>query len=251
MSQPEQHASLLTWWLIVFSSAVCLLSLRPTSQPKLIPVLWFELRDSGPLKVWANTILTESSHELCHGGLIWIHSVSSQGTHKMSSHCEIAVGFLWVCLNVFVICQWEKQKLKKNFKLTLWACCEIFVRLSDDSPCRGSSGLTVRVANSQKAHSKLTMSSSCVYTVSWINVLKMSSPWPMPGELSVTITWAPSELAVISNSSLRDIANWKHEKKNLYFVSGSTSSYFIVFFSNTEVQSTIKYEFDESCVIKI
>ena len=30
----------------------------------------------------------------------------------------------------------------------------------------------------------------------------MSSPWPMPGELSVTFMWAPSELAVSSNSSL-------------------------------------------------
>ena len=30
----------------------------------------------------------------------------------------------------------------------------------------------------------------------------MSSPWPILGELSVTFIWAPSELAVSSNSSL-------------------------------------------------
>ena len=40
------------------------------------------------VKVWANTILTESSPEL---------SVTSQWTHKMSSRCNLAVSFPWVC----------------------------------------------------------------------------------------------------------------------------------------------------------
>ena len=89
---------------------------------------------SDPVKVWANAIFTESSPD--------------------DSQCEIAVSFLWVCLNVFAICNWEKRK---NFKLTPWTFCEIFVRSSEDSPCYGSRELNVRVANSQKAHSNLTM----------------------------------------------------------------------------------------------
>ena len=51
-----------------------------------------------PVKVWADTILTDSSPELyLMVGSFWEHSVSSQWTHKMSSHCELAVSFLWVC----------------------------------------------------------------------------------------------------------------------------------------------------------
>ena len=41
----------------------------------------------------------------------------------------------------------------------------------------------------------------------------MSSPWPMPGELSVTFMWAHSELAVSSNSSLGNF----HQKSNMTF----------------------------------
>ena len=77
------------------------------------------IRHNSPVNVWANTILTESSPD--------------------NSQCEIAVSFLWICINVFVTCHWEKQKTekkKKNFRLTPWACCEIFVRSSDDSPCK-------------------------------------------------------------------------------------------------------------------
>ena len=53
-----------------------------------IPCLW----QADPGKVWANTILTESSPELSHGGLIWGgHSVTSQSTHKTTP----AVRLLW------------------------------------------------------------------------------------------------------------------------------------------------------------
>ena len=45
-------------------------------------------------------------------GSFWGHSVSSQWTHKMSSHCELALCFLWVCI------------------LTSRACSELFLRSS-------------------------------------------------------------------------------------------------------------------------
>ena len=45
-----------------------------------------------PAKMWANTVLTESSPELSQGGLIWGHSVTSRLTHK-TTH---AVRLLWV-----------------------------------------------------------------------------------------------------------------------------------------------------------
>ena len=48
-------------------------------------------KDTHPVKVWANTILTESSPELSHGGLIWGHSVTSQLTNKTTN----TVRFLW------------------------------------------------------------------------------------------------------------------------------------------------------------
>ena len=46
--------------------------------------------------MWANTVLTESSLELSHGGLI-LRTLSSHWTHKMSSQCELAVSCLWAC----------------------------------------------------------------------------------------------------------------------------------------------------------
>ena len=84
-------------------------------------------------------------------------------------------------LNVFVIYYCEKQKTSKNLKLTLWACCELsvslkltwwacwelFVRL----PCWAHHAVvTVRVANSWKAHCKLT-----VWVILWGNWV--SSNW--------------------------------------------------------------------------
>ena len=61
------------------------------------------------------------------------------------SHCKLAVSYLWVCNShheLVVSCSWDYPM---------------------SSPCRGSSELTVRVANLQKAHS---VSSSCEFTVS-------------------------------------------------------------------------------------
>ena len=69
----------------------------------------------------------------------WGHSSSSQQTHKVSSHCEIAVSPLGVCNSH----------------------CEHAVSYSWDhpmsSPCSGSSELTVRVASSLKANCKHTV----------------------------------------------------------------------------------------------
>ena len=43
------------------------------------------------VKMWANTMLTESTPELSHGGLIWGHSVTSWLTHQMTH----TVRLLW------------------------------------------------------------------------------------------------------------------------------------------------------------
>ena len=50
------------------------------------------------LKVWADTILTESSPELSHSEVIWGHSVTSQLTHKTT----LAVRLLWDCCELSV-----------------------------------------------------------------------------------------------------------------------------------------------------
>ena len=78
----------------------------------------------------------------------------------MWDRCELSVSLL-EC-----VCHLPLRKTKhfKNFKLTQWACSEIFVRSSDDSPCSGSSKLTVRLANSRKAHSKLILWVHCELT---------------------------------------------------------------------------------------
>ena len=55
-----------------------------------------------PVKVWANTILTESSPELSQGGLILGLSYLT-GNSQDNSRCEIAVSFLliaWMCLSL-------------------------------------------------------------------------------------------------------------------------------------------------------
>ena len=79
-------------------------------------LLWFHIikltsAETRPVKVWANTILTESSLELSHGGLIWGHSVTSPLTLK-TTH---AVRFLWA----FCYCTWMCLSLaiEKNKKL--------------------------------------------------------------------------------------------------------------------------------------
>ena len=75
------------------------------------------------------------------------HSVSSQWTHKKSSHRE-----LWA------FCEFATLTVS-----LLWAIREI---IPMNSPCSGSSELTVWVANSRKAHSKLTVVLSCEYIMS-------------------------------------------------------------------------------------
>ena len=84
----------------------------------------------------------------------------------------------------------------------LWAICEItqwahHAVVAVSSHCESCK----TVESSQEAHS---VSSSCEFTVSQLNVVKMSFPW--------VSMWAHSELAVSPNSSmglyLQDIQNW-------------------------------------------
>ena len=105
----------------------------------------------------------------------------------------------------------------KNFKLTPWTCSEIFVRSSHDSPCSGSWKLTVRVANSPKAHSKLTVS-----VILWIHCEVTECP---QNELSVSFnvssqrdscelkfftgpTWIYKNLYLSSHYILKHLALW-------------------------------------------
>ena len=65
----------------------------------------------------------------------WEHLSSSQATHKMNSHCELAMSFPWVC--------------NSHTELTATAACGAHWVIS----WMAHSKLTVWVANSQKAHS--------------------------------------------------------------------------------------------------
>ena len=86
------------------------------------------------------------THIKTNGKLIWGHSSNSQQTHKMSSHCELAVSIPWVCNSH----------------------CEPAVSYLWDhpmsSPWSGSSELTVWVANSWNAHIMFT-----VWVILWVH----------------------------------------------------------------------------------
>ena len=93
------------------------------------------------------------AHTETHGKLIWGHSVTSQGTHKMNR----TVSFLWVCNSrgeLAVSYSWDHPM---------------------NSPFSGSSELTVWVANSWKAHRKLKV---WAHLVSSLQANYMSSKWP-------------------------------------------------------------------------
>ena len=82
-----------------------------------------------PVKVWANTILTESSPELSHGGLI-LKTLTLRTVHSQD---ELT---LWACSELSAATPWWAHRVILRAAL---------------------SKLTVWVANSRKAHSKLTM----------------------------------------------------------------------------------------------
>ena len=87
--------------------------------------------------------LTESSSELCHVGLIWRHSVSSQGTHKMThtvrllwAFCELAthtVRWLWAIREITrwahlaVVAVSSLWELQTHRKLTASQQCELIL----------------------------------------------------------------------------------------------------------------------------
>ena len=104
--------------------------------------------------------LTESS--------FWGNLFKSQWTHTMSSHCELAVSFPWVCNlhgELAVSYSWDHQMT---------------------SPCSSSCELTVRVANSCKAHSKLTVWAHLVSSL-WANWV--SSKWANREMIQVNSLW--------------------------------------------------------------
>ena len=74
-----------------------------------------------------------------HGKFIFRNSVTSEWTHRMT-HTE---SLLWA------FCEFATHTVS-----LLWAICEIILV---SSPCSGSSEITVKFANSQKAHSKLSV----------------------------------------------------------------------------------------------
>ena len=102
----------------------------------------------------------------------WGHLVSSQWTHKMSPHCELAVSPPWVCNS--------HHELAVSY---LWDH-------PMSSPCSGSSELTVRVANSREAYCKLTVWAHLVSSL-WAN--RVSSKWAYSEfkcELPMSWLWA-------------------------------------------------------------
>ena len=102
-------------------------------------------------------------------GSFWGHSVSSQWTHKMSSCCELSV----------------------SLQLTQWAhcyhCMVSSLGWSHDLLTVWVSVSCKLMESSQQAHGK---SSSCEFTVSYLSVHKMSSPWDSSGEVSMSMVLA-------------------------------------------------------------
>ena len=96
------------------------------------------------------------------------HSVTSQWTHKIThTMCELGMSFPWVCNSLGELCVsylWDHQM---------------------SSPSSGSSELTVRVANSRKAHRKLTVWAHVLSSLwaDWVSC-KWAQPWDNSGELS-------------------------------------------------------------------
>ena len=80
-----------------------------------------------------------SAHIKFTDSSFWGHLDSSQWTHKMSSHCELAVSFPWVC-----------NSHSELTATTAWWAHWVISRIAH-------SKLTLWVANSRKAHSKLTV----------------------------------------------------------------------------------------------
>ena len=133
------------------------------------------LTSTTPVKVWANTIPTESSQD--------------------DSQCEIAVSFLWVCLNVFVICHWERQKKLLTHSVSLlWDICEIIWWLT----MQCSSELTVRVTNSRKAHSKLMLWVLCELDKYPQNELTVTHARWAFGDFHVSSQWGSCELKFLT-----------------------------------------------------
>ena len=111
---------------------------RPYLRPCLSSI--FGYWPCFPVKVWANTILIESSPELSRGGSFRGHSVSSQLIHKMThtvrllwaicefaSHtAELAMRHSWDYLMIHhavvaVGSLWDLQNLRKLTASSLWA----------------------------------------------------------------------------------------------------------------------------------
>ena len=123
----------------------------------------------GGLSMMWHTILPSES---TYRELTWIISWGSFEDTQLPHSYLTRQLTLWDCWELSVsllgcVC-YKLVRKTKNFKPTPWACCKILIRWSDYSSCSGCSGLAVRVANSQKAHSKLTVVSSCEYIVSYM-----------------------------------------------------------------------------------
>ena len=104
-----------------------------------------------------------------HRVLLYICAVLSYApiSPEIHSHHEFAVSFPWVCNSP-------------------WACCELFVISSWWTHHAISSALTVCVANSQTAHSKLTVR---VYLVSTLWANWVSSKWGHLEIIQVSSEW--------------------------------------------------------------
>ena len=88
----------------------------------------------------------------------WGHLFSSQWTHKMSSHCELAMSFPWVC-----------NSHSELSATTAWRAHRVISRIAH-------SKLVVWVENSQKAHNKFTVWAHLLSSL-WVWANQVSSKW--------------------------------------------------------------------------
>ena len=136
-------------------------------------------------------------------GSFWGHSVSSQWTHKMSSHCELVVSLLWA--------------FPESATLTVSSLLPLHGELIGMISRIAHSKLTVWVANPRKAHSKLT-----VWVILWVHCELTECPQNEP---IVSFMWAPSELDELKFFTGYIQPLWRHSI--VWCLYGDTHSNFI------------------------
>ena len=124
------------------------------------------------------------------------HNELTRWAHRRLTHSELTANTAWWLIGELV------RMISWIVAASFWCELQTHGELTASSQCE------------LQSHGSLTAGSlcesSCEFTVRWLSVLKMNFPW-------VSI-WAPSELAVSSNSSLGVPALWSAYHDNWWII---------------------------------